>query len=421
MSRRQNLSGGGAARLAVFTVCGVLLLSAAAPALAQRSGNVGGKVVDEEGNPIVDVLVTVYSANESRTDTTSKKGRFQVVVMDATERFRIRIEAEGFKPFEEPIEVSMGESLRRTYTLEKADTSAVSVEGDSAAIEAYNAGATAFNAGDYPVARASFEQALEIDPELMAARKVLTLAYFHLREWQLAAESARKVVDAEPDNDAAIKVGFDAASQIGDREAAAGFLEDLVALGPSSDAATRVFNYGVGDLREGDRAAAKARFEQAIEMDPGLAAAYTGLASLNLEDENYEEALAMADRLLEADPGNAEGLGIRYEAYRRMGDETAANAALDELQAADPERIVDAYFQQGLLLFREGAAEAAVAAFERVLSADPTHARAHYQLGRSLLSAGDYEQAKVYLEKFIEMAPDDPEVAGAREMLSYLE
>ena len=66
-------------------------------------------------------------------------------------------------------------------------------------------------------------------------------------------------------------------------------------------------------------------------------------------------------------------------------------------------------------------AHAAVEAFERVLSADPAHARAHFWLGKSYHSAGDYEKGKEYLQKFIEMAPDDPEVPGAREMLSYLE
>jgi tetratricopeptide (TPR) repeat protein len=399
-----------------------LLVAAAAPVTAQRGGNVGGTVEDEQGNPLSDILVTLYSEAETRTDTTNKKGRFQLVVMDATERFVIRLEAEGYTTIEEPIEVGIGESVRRTFTMIPAQaTSAVEVEGNSEAVAAYNAGAEAFNAGDYALARSSFEGALELDPELLPARKVLTLVYFQLQEWGLASQSARIVADAEPDNEAALKVGFDAASQLGDREQAERFLEELLALGPTPEAAARLFNHGVGDLRAGDRESAKARFQAAMEMDPELAAAYTGLASLNLEDGNYDEALAIADRLLALDPGNAEGLGIRYEAYRRMGDEAAANAALDELQAADPERIVDAYYQQGILLFNDGAAQEAVAAFERVLSADPEHARAHYQLGRAYLSAGEYEKAKQYLQRFIEMAPEDPEVPSAREMLSYLD
>ena len=101
--------------------------------------------------------------------------------------------------------------------------------------------------------------------------------------------------------------------------------------------------------------------------------------------------------------------------------EATMHAALQELQSADPERIVDAYYKQGMLLFNENNAAGAVEAFERVLAAAPEHARAHYQLGRAYLSAGDYEKGKQYLQLFIDMAPEDPEVQNARSMISGLE
>ena len=397
-----------------------LLVGLAVAAEAQRSASVGGRVEDEADNPLPGVLVTVFSPDETRSDTTNKKGRFRVVVMDSTSRLMIRLEKEGYATIEEPIQAKMGETVSKVWQMAAVASSEV-LEGDSEAIESYNAGASAYNAGDYQQARASFEQALEADPDLMEARKVLTLVYFQLQEWDLAASSARIVSDAEPTNDAALKVGFDASSQLRDRERAVVFLDRLVALGGSTDTARRVFNHGVGALRDGEREEAVARFESAIEIDPTLGVAYTGLASVYLEDEAYEQALEAADRLLAVDPGNAEGLGIRYEAYRRLGDEANMKLALDELQAADPERIVDAYYQQGMLLFNEGSAQAAVEAFERVLSAAPDHARAHYQLGRAYLSAGDYEKGRQYLERFIEMAPSDPEVEGAKAMLAYLD
>ena len=96
-------------------------------------------------------------------------------------------------------------------------------------------------------------------------------------------------------------------------------------------------------------------------------------------------------------------------------------AALDQLQSADPDRIVDAFFQQGVLMFNEGNSQAAIEAFHRVLAAAPDHARAYYELGRSYLSAGDVGKAKEALEKFLEMAPNDPEAPSAEEMLGYLD
>ena len=392
----------------------------AMPADAGVEASVGGTITDAEGNRLQGVKVTVFSSEESRSDMTNKKGRFRVMVMDSTQRLTIRIEKEGYESIEEPLEASVGESVNKNWVM-TAVVATGELAGNSAAIEAYNAGATAFNAGDPALARSGFESALELDPDLIEARRVLTVVYFQLQEWDLAASAARLLSDVEPDNDATLKIGFDASTQLGDRERAELFLDRLVALGPAPDTAKRLFNFGVGALREGNREAAVARFEQAIEMDPNLGVAYGGLASLYLEDGLYDKALESADRLLAVDPGSAEGLGIRYEAYRRMGDEANMKAALDELQGADPDRIADAYYQQGLLLFNEGNADGAVSAFERVISADPERARAYYQLGRSYLSAGDYEKGKQFLERFIEMAPDDPEAEGAKEMLAYLD
>ena len=404
-----------------FVFLASLCLLATGVAEAQRSGNVSGRVVDEDGEPIQGVLVTLLSEEEERTDETNKKGRFTLVVLDATQRFMIRLEKDGYVPIQQPLEVRVGQTVNEVFTLTEVEGRVDEVTGNSEAIEAYNAGATAYNAGDYDTARERFEAALGIDPELLEARKVVTLVYFQQRDWEAAVASAEIVAEAEPDNVAALKVGFDASGQLGDRERAAGFLDRMVALDPSPDTARRVFNYGVGELQEGNRDAALALFEQAIEIDPTLGSAYHGVATIHLDEGAFEEALAAADRLLAVDPGNAEGLGIRYEAYRRMGDEENMRAALEELQSADPERIVEAFYQQGMLLFNEGNAQAAVEAFERVLTADPGHPRAHYQLGRAYLGAGDYEKGKEYLLRFIEMAPDDPEVAAAKEMLAYLD
>lgn len=387
---------------------------------ASREASVGGTVEDTEGNRLEDVRVTVFSEEEERTDTTNRKGRFRVLVMDATQRLMIRLEKEGFVTIERPIDVPVGGTVNTTWQMAPAET-AEEVEGSSEAIDAYNAGAASYNEQRFEEARAEFERALELDPELLEARRVLTLIHFQLQDWESAMRSAQELVDREADDEAALTIGFDAATQLGRFDRAEEFLDRLIEVSSSPDVAARIYNLGVARLRAGDRQAAIDRFEQAIAMNPRLGAAYNGLATVYLEDELYDEALAMAERLLEVDPGNAEALGIRYEVYRRQGDEEMMQAALEELQASDPERIVDAYYKQGMLLFDNGQAAEAAEAFQRVLGADPDHARSHYQLARCYLSTNRMEEAKQHLERFLEMAPDDPEAPTAREMLSYLE
>jgi tetratricopeptide (TPR) repeat protein len=410
-----------------WIVVTLLLILGASSASAQRDATVGGTVVDENGERLAGVVITVTSKMESRTDTSNKKGRFRIIVMDATEDFVLRAELEGYETVERRINLGVGKDLNESVTMvvAQARQTTEEFEQSSQAAAAYNEGATAFNNGDYAAARGHFEQALSFDPDpqvTLASQKVLTLVYFQLQEWELAAQSAEHVVAVEPDNDAALTVGFDSASRIGKNDLAKAFLDQLIIALPEGPAtAARVFNFGVVENRAGKRDEAVRRFEQAITIDPTLGAAYTGLAALHLEAEEFDQALEISQRLLEIDEKNAEALGIRYEAFRRKGDEANMAAALEQLQSADPERIVAAFFQQGVLRFNEGNNEGAIEAFERVLAADPEYARAHYQLGRVFLSAGDLPRAKTELETFIAMAPDDPEVPVAQEMLKYLE
>ena len=64
-------------------IVGALLLLLGTHSLeAQRDATIGGMVVDENGEVLVGVVVTVYSPIETRSDTTNKRGRFRVIVMD---------------------------------------------------------------------------------------------------------------------------------------------------------------------------------------------------------------------------------------------------------------------------------------------------------------------------------------------------
>jgi Flp pilus assembly protein TadD len=60
-------------------------------------------------------------------------------------------------------------------------------------------------------------------------------------------------------------------------------------------------------------------------------------------------------------------------------------------------------------------------ALGRVLEVEPDHARAHYLLGTALFNTGQTELAADHLRRFVELAPDDPDVAIAEELLAYVQ
>ncbi len=185
--------------------------------------------------------------------------------------------------------------------------------------------------------------------------------------------------------------------------------------------APAMFNEGAAAARDGDLTQAAAKFRGALELDPNLAPAHAALAQVLLTDRRQDEALVAAEKALALEPDSTRYLGLRYQILRDLGDEekiAQARAALDE---ADPQLAAASRFKLGMEVFNKGETAAAQAAFEGTISADPDHPRGHYMLGLCLANQGQNAKAAVHLTRFLELTPDDPDAAGAREMLNYLQ
>ena len=57
---------------------------------------------------------------------------------------------------------------------------------------------------------------------------------------------------------------------------------------------------------------------------------------------------------------------------------------------------------------------------EKCLEVDAGFAPCNFEYGMMLLRTGDLAGAKAHLEKYLEVAPEGPEAATARETLKYL-
>jgi tetratricopeptide (TPR) repeat protein len=195
---------------------------------------------------------------------------------------------------------------------------------------------------------------------------------------------------------------------------------------PGADQAILAYNEGVAALHAGDLAGAAAKLAKAAELDPKLAEAQAALAQVDLDLKRYGDSLAASDRLLALKPGDPDGLRTRYDALKLAGDNDKAREALDALAAADPKSPETAvrFFNEGAERARAGKLDEAAAFFERVVAiapADPKFAKAHYVLG--LTDAKDdakKDQAREQLQTFLQMAPNDPDAATAKDMLAYL-
>ena len=72
------------------------------------------------------------------------------------------------------------------------------------------------------------------------------------------------------------------------------------------------------------------------------------------------------------------------------------------------------------MLFDANQVREAKARLEEAVATDPSYGRAYYELGLCYANLNDMAKAKEALSKFVTLAPDDPEAAMAKEILSAI-
>lgn len=414
-------------RIAALVALAILLLPAGL--FAQAQARVQATVVDENGEPVPDVQVTIVSdeTGYEHKDTTNKKGRFTVLFVDGTRIYTFRFEKEGYRKVEEQLKPEVGGNMKREFIVPTlasgAQGGAVVAENEvitNPAINTFNDGVTAFQAGDRATAKAKFLKAMQLDPKMVDPYSALAGIYQDEGDLDQAVEMANKVLELDPANGRALRVLYDIYRERGNEAGAAEMLEKLKTTEGGTDTAIRIFNEGAEAARLGDLASARSRFEEALEVDPELAAAHSALARIYLLQGEMDKTIAASDAALAIDPGMTSVLKYKYEAYRQKGDTAKALEVFNEMAQADPEGTARALYDRGVAMFNNGDMAGAKTALEQSLAADPSNAKAHYTLGLCYVNLNDTAKAKQQLQKFIELAPDDSDAGTARDMLKYL-
>jgi tetratricopeptide (TPR) repeat protein len=414
----------------------LLVLLSAARAHAGYEGRIVGTVVDENNAPIAGVTVTVTSPDfkYNKQYTSAADGKFTITVIDASRKYAVKLEKEGFAPFEAALPLEIGATKRMTYQLPHLQQAAApaepsaeelakrqALEGKNEAIRTYNDGVVALQAKDLDTAAAKFTAAAALEPTLEEAWAALGAVLLDQKKWAEASAALEKAYALNPKDARVISGRYDAYRGLGDNAKATAALEVMRGTAPPRDIAVRQFNEAAELSRNGKGDEAIAALRAALVTDPGLAPAHSALASIYISRKAYKDALASADSLLALDPGNLEGLTVRYEALKGMGDKAKMKEAEAALKAAKTDQGPAALFNQGVTQFNANAIQDARATFEKVIELDAKHVRAHYMLGLVYANLGDAAKAKQYLQKFVELAPaGDPDLASAKAMLETM-
>ena len=406
-----------------------LVLAGVGPLAAGTEGRIVGTVVDRAGNPLkgAQVVVSAVEVELQETRTTNKKGQFIIILLDLSRDFVIRIGKEGYLPIEEPLKPKLGQTIRPTWTLVEGEPpregigeAPSEIDAANRVVKLYRAGQEAYDDGELETAIEKFDQVRELAPELWEPHMGLAMAYFRMEENEKAAAAAARLLEMKEGDVIGLRVQYEANRALGNSELEAAALAQLEVVEPGPETARRVFNSGVTHVQAGELEAAVGRFELAVEMDPELAPGYAALTRVYLRLGDQEKSVANGERAIELQPDDAGILHLLYGLYRGRGETDKADAAFASMREASPQYVSDQFHEQGVNLFYDGDTAAAQEIFQRVVEALPEHPQAHYMLALCLVNAGELASAKHHLSRFLELAPDDPEAATARQMLASL-
>lgn len=303
-----------------FAILG--LLAGAGALLAQSTGRVHGKVLDENDKPVPGVKITITDPDvkgrlvEAVSD---EIGKYQLVIHDATKLLPWRMEKQGFHTSEMMRKVPANTTTEldvRIYSLasvpppsagisaEEAEAARLAAEAKIKAVEAFNAGAALYKTGDLDGALGRFQEAVALDPTFAKAYAVTALVHHQKKQWVEAGAAADRAAALAPEDVKNQQLRFDAYSRLGDATKLNEAIEGLKAADPKG-AAQVLYQRGESLFNAGDSAGAEAILAQAVALDPSNARAQYryGLCLINLGKSGpAKEALQKFVELAPNDP-----------------------------------------------------------------------------------------------------------------------
>jgi tetratricopeptide (TPR) repeat protein len=266
-----------------------------------------GLVCDEDGNPIEDVTVKLYSIiGESGFEVkTDAEGQW-VASWIRGGAWNVDFEKIGYMPKKINIDVkSYGRNPDVEVTLEKVEGLVITPDLQEELIK----GNSLYEQGQYKEAIAVFEQMLLDNPDAYIINLNIGNAYFQMEEYDTALNYYQKVLDADPDNVRAKLQSGNALANQGDSEGALEWYNKIDF--EKIDDSTVLYNIGTNYYNQGQFADALKYYERSLELDENyIDAVYqAGLANLSLGEN--QEAIKYFELYLEKDSDSQRASQVR--------------------------------------------------------------------------------------------------------------
>ena len=294
----------------------------AAPATAQLPGGMFGLITDENGDAVPEVTIKIADPerpNFSQEVKGSAKGRYKIHLANATVPYSMTFSAPGFQTFSlNGVKVSARKDTRRNFDMKsQAAAQAAAAAGGGGdvdpgaaakagggAVETFNKGVKAENAGELSTAKMFYESAIEKDPELGMAQAALSRVYLKGGEHAKAATAAEKAMVLDPDADVS-QVLYESYSALGQTDKADAALAKLKSADPEK-AGKNLYNQAADHYNNGNMAEAKGGLETLMSLDPDHAKGNYMLGLIYIGEGNNAGAKEKLERFLALAPNDAD-------------------------------------------------------------------------------------------------------------------
>lgn len=393
-------------------------------------GKIQGTVVDQDGNAVGGITLRFTpsddtTANAPRKLKVNKKGRFghsffpagtyDIELIESDDRFLKSIvyvllndsglEVDRNTAEAHPTQGLPAVSVRPSYTAVIDLVIAPKEVQESLAMEVAVSESRGplkemsdlYEAGDFEGVVALSDELLAEKPNVGPALYLRGVALWRMERFEEARQTLLRAVELVPDQPGifgvAASVTLDRADELADAGQEAEAVEVYAAaaelfgrnLELNPDSRPSLLNRAAALDKAGKTEELEEVLLKIVEVDPGYLQAYFRLSTLYTQAGRTEDALAVLDRI----PG---------------GDKSAAAAI----------------YNVAVNLYNDDNLEAAELAARKATEIDPDLAPVRRLLARVYLGQGKDAEAIPEIEKFLELAPDDPEADDERQLLEAL-
>jgi tetratricopeptide (TPR) repeat protein len=260
-----------------------------------------------------------------------------------------------------------------------------------------------YSAKESESAIASYDKALEIQPDYHQAWNNRGNALQNLGRNQEAIASYDKALEIQPDYHQAWNNRGNALGNLGRNQEAISSYDKALEIQPDNHQAWNNRGIALGNLGRNQEAIAS--YDKALEIKPDKDEAWNNRGNALQNLGRNQEAIASYDKALEIQPDNHQAWNNWGNALGNLGRNQEAIASYDKALEIKPD-YHQAWYNRGIALENLGRNQEAIASYNKALKIQPDYHQAWYNRGNALRNLGRNQEAIASYDKALEIQPD---------------